>query len=95
VWGIDESSREIWISSERYLIRENLYSALVCLRNNTETRRLWVDAICIEQDILVERAWQVQNMVEIYSRASKVLIWLGVDDKLGLLFGIIKALGAT
>ncbi|KAL5600603.1 hypothetical protein FOVSG1_008415 [Fusarium oxysporum f. sp. vasinfectum] len=38
---------------------------------------LWVDAICINQDDLDERAQQVTLMQEIYSRASSVLVWLG------------------
>ncbi|KAG5769211.1 hypothetical protein H9Q72_003483 [Fusarium xylarioides] len=38
---------------------------------------LWVDAICINQDDLDERAQQVALMQQIYSRASSVLVWLG------------------
>ncbi|KAH7240303.1 heterokaryon incompatibility protein-domain-containing protein [Fusarium redolens] len=38
---------------------------------------LWVDAICINQNDLDERAQQVTLMQEIYSRASSVLVWLG------------------
>ncbi|KAJ9424452.1 heterokaryon incompatibility protein-domain-containing protein [Fusarium oxysporum] len=38
---------------------------------------LWVDAICINQKVLDERAQQVNLMREIYSRASSVLVWLG------------------
>ncbi|EWG48728.1 hypothetical protein FVEG_16315 [Fusarium verticillioides 7600] len=38
---------------------------------------LWVDAICINQDDLDERAQQVALMQQIYCRASSVLVWLG------------------
>ncbi|KAJ0155939.1 Uncharacterized protein HZ326_1884 [Fusarium oxysporum f. sp. albedinis] len=38
---------------------------------------LWVDAICINQNDLDERAQQVNLIREIYSRASSVLVWLG------------------
>jgi hypothetical protein len=38
---------------------------------------LWVDAICINQGNNEERAQQVQLMAKIYSRATRVLVWLG------------------
>ena len=37
----------------------------------------WVDAVCINQQDLVERTKQVCRMKEIYSRAGSVLVWLG------------------
>ena len=41
---------------------------------------LWIDALCIWQDSLSERADGVAHMDEIYSGAEKVLIWLGADE---------------
>ncbi|KAM6513796.1 hypothetical protein FALCPG4_015009 [Fusarium falciforme] len=38
---------------------------------------LWIDALCINQNDERERSQQVSMMDEIYSRASRVLIWLG------------------
>lgn len=45
---------------------------------------LWIDALCINQDDLQERSHQVQMMKQIYSRASSVLVWLGLhrDDSI-------------
>jgi Heterokaryon incompatibility protein (HET) len=40
-------------------------------------RRLWIDAICINQDNPKERGHQVQNTYLIYGRASSVVGWLG------------------
>ncbi|KAH7063709.1 hypothetical protein B0J12DRAFT_563004 [Macrophomina phaseolina] len=40
-------------------------------------RILWVDAICINQDDLEERAAQVKIMSRIYDKALEVLVWLG------------------
>jgi hypothetical protein len=48
---------------------------------------LWVDAICINQDDLEERAIQVKRMGLIYRQASRVVAWLGLasgDSKLAL-----------
>lgn len=42
---------------------------------------VWVDAICINQDDLSERANQVKLMHKIYRTASTVKIWLGKEQK--------------
>jgi hypothetical protein len=41
------------------------------------TTYLWVDAICINQEDLDERAEQVKIMASIYAAATRVFIWLG------------------
>lgn len=41
---------------------------------------LWVDAICINQADIVERSHQVPLMGAIYSRAQRVIAWLGDVD---------------
>ncbi|EXJ69490.1 uncharacterized protein A1O5_07526 [Cladophialophora psammophila CBS 110553] len=59
-------------------VTSNLIEALSRLRNASEDRILWVDAICINQDNEdAEKAAQVPLMATIYSCASRVLIWLG------------------
>lgn len=37
----------------------------------------WIDAICINQQSLMERNHQVQMMKEIYAQATGVIVWLG------------------
>jgi hypothetical protein len=41
---------------------------------------LWVDALCINQANLGEKNHQVALMAQIYSRADKVLVYLGESD---------------
>jgi hypothetical protein len=38
---------------------------------------LWIDAICINQTDVIERNHQVSRMGSIYSRAQRVIVWLG------------------
>ncbi len=47
-----------------------------------QTRALWIDAICVNQQDFEERSQQVKRMAEIYSRTSKVLVWLGYASEL-------------
>ncbi|KAJ9156843.1 hypothetical protein NKR19_g4105 [Coniochaeta hoffmannii] len=56
-----------------------------------EPRTLWIDYICINQSDLQEKANQVSRMGTIYSKASRVLVWLGPDVDSGATL-IIKML---
>lgn len=54
-----------------------LFVALKHLRREEGARVLWVDALCINQLDLAERAAQVQLMSNIYEQATGVIVWLG------------------
>ncbi|OAL43523.1 hypothetical protein IQ07DRAFT_580167 [Pyrenochaeta sp. DS3sAY3a] len=51
--------------------------ALRHLRYPDKPRTLWVDAISINQDDLLERSQQVNRMGSIYTYAQRVVVWLG------------------
>jgi hypothetical protein len=76
-WGSPASTKPLQIEGARLLIGENLHEALVHLRV-MEDCTLWIDAICINQDDLTEKQYQVGLMDFIYHRAERVLVWLGV-----------------
>lgn len=58
---------------------DSLAVALRHLQNVEEPRTLWIDAICINQDDMVERSAEVCKMDSIYRRASQVIVWFGPD----------------
>lgn len=64
-------------------ITANCAAALRRLRSSSQVRVIWVDAICIDQRNTSERGHQVGLMRDIYSRAVKVISFLG-DDAPGL-----------
>ncbi|KAI7523128.1 hypothetical protein KC331_g18862 [Hortaea werneckii] len=43
-------------------------------------RRLWIDAICINQSDIAERNQQVAMMSDVYRNSSQTLVWLGAAD---------------
>jgi hypothetical protein len=45
-------------------ITSNLFAFLQRYRDNTESRHLWIDALCINQPDLAEKAMQVKNMMK-------------------------------
>ncbi|KAH8791346.1 heterokaryon incompatibility protein-domain-containing protein [Hyaloscypha sp. PMI_1271] len=77
VWGVDAPSKPIRINEVDLLIRENLWNGLKRLRLKTLTRRIWADALCVNQMDLRERTSQVAMMRDIYANANEVAIWLG------------------
>ncbi|KAG8166194.1 hypothetical protein KVR01_004746 [Diaporthe batatas] len=64
------------------------------LRLQDAARTLWIDAICIDQQNVAERSEQVGKMGQIYSSATRVLVWLGpasLDSDLAM--GLVDHLG--
>ncbi|OAA55271.1 heterokaryon incompatibility protein [Niveomyces insectorum RCEF 264] len=54
-------------------------------------RRLWVDAVCINQSDTDERREQVEIMVDVYARASQANVWLGESDPVSsMAMGILR-----
>ena len=51
-------------------------SILRHMRRPHKEKRLWIDAICINQTDPVEKAIQVRHMGDIYRAARKVRVWL-------------------
>jgi hypothetical protein len=76
-WGRPSKDLAITVNHYAFPVRENLYAALRRLRFRNCIRKLWVDAICINQNDLTERAIQVRKMGEVYQKAARVVIWLG------------------
>ncbi|KAM0208638.1 hypothetical protein ACHAQI_006841 [Fusarium lateritium] len=87
-WGDPTEREEIFLFSREeeagegqpFSIGKSAAQALRRLRHATETLVIWIDAVCINQDDLEERAQQVTLMSQIYSLASIVHIWLGEDN---------------
>ena len=64
-------------------VRKNLASALEHFRQVDRDVDVWVDALCINQeqsDNNGEKTAQVAKMLEIYSEAENVCVWLGPGE---------------
>jgi hypothetical protein len=86
VWGDTNDRTTIIVNQLLVTIPKSLAECLNSLRHKTASHAkvlgqkpltVWADAICINQQDLLERTLQVQMMGDIYSSARKVVVWLG------------------
>ncbi|KAH8911976.1 HET-domain-containing protein [Coniochaeta sp. PMI_546] len=82
VWGEPRFIKTLKCGQKILLITATLASALRRFRSQTVSRRLWVDAVCINQQDVAEKTRQVRNMALIYERARSCVVYLG-DRKPG------------
>lgn len=82
-WGDGALTEQIQLSdstgasSDSMLVTANCYSALKRLRKADSPRTIWIDSLCINQDLVLERNHQLGLMSQIYGRASRVVVYLG------------------
>jgi hypothetical protein len=81
-WGSSDNPVSIRIetpSNNTLGVTHNLATALPYLRLADRPRVLWIDAICINQQNLLERSRQVKKMKDIFQKAERVIVWLGPE----------------
>lgn len=79
-WGPPEPTVEIQVNFKPVRVRKNLEAALRRFRKMEYFRqggKIWIDALCINQDDLAEQQSQVQMMADIYRTAGNIIVWLG------------------
>jgi hypothetical protein len=78
-WGDGDAKarQHIWCQGQSCFVTTSLFEALRRFRWEDRPRRLWADALCINQDSGIEKNHQVAMMARIYSCGMHTLIWLG------------------
>lgn len=85
-WGNPEKSKTIICEGKQLSIPGDLHDMLRHLYE-PRCRKIWIDAICINQSNDREKAGQVRIMDRVYKTASNVLVWLGLSaDNSDLVF---------
>ncbi|KAF2853156.1 HET-domain-containing protein [Plenodomus tracheiphilus IPT5] len=91
MWDQGDRKRRLECQGTKLEVGENLwqflrqYRARITERNYREKepakpRRLWIDAISINQSNMDERNHQVSLMRDIYTSAESVIVWLGLAE---------------
>ncbi|KAF4629992.1 hypothetical protein G7Y89_g8154 [Cudoniella acicularis] len=79
-----ESTGEILLNEHKFPVKRNLMDALTRLSRMSlreKSHYIWIDALCINQQDLDERASQVAIMDKIYREARNVIVWLGQENE--------------
>lgn len=69
-----------WVGDKVLNLTPTLRRALLDLRREDQSRRIWIDAISINQNDKDEKSIQVAQMTNIYKNAQNVVVWLDVDS---------------
>ncbi|KAI1363809.1 HET-domain-containing protein [Xylaria arbuscula] len=77
VWGDLDDQHQIFLGGDKAInITKNLHSALRSLRLSRGGRKLWIDALCINQSDHEEKKVQLALMKRVYQQADKVIAYL-------------------
>ena len=95
--GSTDDSAEIVLDGVPVPVGRNLEKALRTLREMPEISngtRVWVDALCINQQDVQEKNFEVKRMGDIYGKADRVVSYLGEEsDQSGSILEFMDAIG--
>jgi hypothetical protein len=83
-WGDRTRVAHIWLDGALKEVSQDLEAALRALHCLPETQlgmHYWIDALCINQDDILERNQQVKRMHRIFRDARAVVVWLGPEKE--------------
>jgi hypothetical protein len=78
-WGDQCKTKSILLNEKIKEIPKNAEEVLRRLCFDQGHSRIWLDAVSIDQENIVERGSQVALMREVFSMAEQVLVWLGEE----------------
>lgn len=76
-WGDKYRRWYIIVESCIFDVPESAHSTLRRMRRPDRDRKLWIDAVCINQKDPGERGHQVALMYDVYRNTTMNLVWLG------------------
>ncbi|KAI1261326.1 heterokaryon incompatibility protein-domain-containing protein [Xylariaceae sp. FL1019] len=74
--------REIEVDGQSFFVRPNLFDFLQTAAAKDEHGLFFIDALCINQNDVMERQLQVAMMPQLYRRARTSIVWLGRPERL-------------
>ncbi|KAF1815657.1 hypothetical protein P152DRAFT_390922, partial [Eremomyces bilateralis CBS 781.70] len=80
-WGSRRLVEPVFLNETPRLVTKNLYTALSRLRSENEPVTIWVDALCIDQANIDERATQVAMMRSIFAKTDEVIVHLDIPNQ--------------
>lgn len=95
-WGDASIKSQVRVNGQLLEVGRNSEQALKSIQLKHYSRIVWIDAICIDQTNLDEKAHQVAAMAELYRHGERNLVYLGEDNgSVASALSSIKSLLAT
>lgn len=82
-WGHGDATESIILNGQIFRVRRTLHEFLSLMADEKMRDWIFIDAICINQGDLEERAAQVQLMREVYAAAMEVIVWIFPQEEFG------------
>jgi hypothetical protein len=79
-WDGQERDRILKLKNGNLLATKNVIRIIEKRASCIETKWLWIDAVCINQENLEEKGSQLILMGQIYKSAARVVAWLDYED---------------
>jgi hypothetical protein len=84
-WSSRDERKDTTFDCDEQLlpVSQHLYDVLSNLnprKSPSSSARIWIDAICINQENVHEKNIHVEHMHDVYSQAHNVIVWLGMPD---------------
>lgn len=79
-WGLARSEEDVLCDNGSIPVTQNLSDALRQLRSDQTPRKLWIDAVCINQADITERGQQVSLMRDVFRLSDRTVVWLGEES---------------
>ncbi|KAK3353879.1 heterokaryon incompatibility protein-domain-containing protein [Lasiosphaeria hispida] len=76
-WGSGERTHTVKIGQRGLAIPESAFGIIRQRTSTFRTRRLWIDAVCVDQSSDADKSQQVGMMRDIYDKATRTIVWLG------------------
>jgi hypothetical protein len=81
-WASFENCKSLYCDGKSLTVTNDLELALKRIREKINSKgalcpTIWIDAICINQDDMVEKGKQVAMMGDIYAKSRRLIAWLG------------------
>ncbi|KAK5657901.1 hypothetical protein OQA88_2450 [Cercophora sp. LCS_1] len=77
MWGDPRERRTLFLNNNLWLVSRGVGDSLDRIRHVSESRRVWIDSLCINQLDMEERSRQVALMRDIYEQSVDCVVWLG------------------
>jgi hypothetical protein len=96
-WGFGSSAskleyRTIFVDGKSLKVPKSAWELLHALSSLYGDRFVWIDAICINQEDITERAAQIPLMDQIYSKAHRTIVWPGDNFDSGMAARMLQRL---